>query len=105
MEWNSKAQKELWWKIPQPKTIGFYQKLEAEARNAAEHYTSYIKAWRAVQPLLEYFAEDETALTAIKRGFNTSVQNGGWQDLPDYDVVHNPSPTSRKTDNRAMKID
>lgn len=95
----------LWWKDEKiPRTSGFYQRLEAEARYVAEYYTSYIKAWRAIQPLLEYFAEDETALTAIKRGFNTSLQNGGWQDLPDYEEVHNPTPTSRILDTRAKKI-
>lgn len=104
-EWNSKSKKELWWKdVKLPRTKGFYQRLECEARQAAEYYTSYVKAWRAIQPLLDFFKEDEAALTAIRRGFNTSPQNGGWLDLPDYEEVHNPTPTSRILDNRAKKI-
>lgn len=94
--WNSKTQKGLWWKDEKLlRTSGFYQRLEAEARHISNSYASYIKAWKVIQPLLEYFAEDVAALTAIKRGFNTSPQNGGWQHLPDYDVTHNPIPTNR----------
>jgi hypothetical protein len=53
---------------------------------------------------LEYIKEDETALTAIKRGFNTNVHQGRWQHLPDYEQVVNPFPTSRIIDNKAKKI-
>ena len=95
--WNSKAQREPWWKDEKLlRTSGFYQKLEAEARFVANHYKSHIMAWRALYPLLEHFADDETALIAIRKGFNTSLLNGGWEHLPDYAEVHNPFPTRGK---------
>ena len=77
-EWNSKAQKELWWQDKKlPRTSDFYQRLEAEARQVAEYYTSPVKAWRAIFPLLYFFKDDDKALTAIKKGFNTILQNRG----------------------------